>query len=209
VSRIDSGIKDQIILDTNLLLFAFVDVEKMWSSKVTVREKIYSCVAKYFIRESPIKLLLPNFILDIELPRILSKLIIQKNITDETKLKVLVNMSKQFRQFTQYLRVLEKCREIDVWKTVYFKKAAGLYIALSQKLGRDKVKGNHQDILIMAVTMVENATLITGDRGVYNFAREADINVRMIYVSSQRKIYSYKADPQIVDRIEKQIKDIG
>jgi len=47
----------------------------------------------------------------------------------ETKLKVLFNISKQFRQFTQYLQVLEKSREIDVWKTVYFKKAAGLYMS--------------------------------------------------------------------------------
>lgn len=108
MSQKENKEEDHIILDSNLLVYAFIDTENILSRKINEREKIYSRIAKYFFYETPTKILLPNFILDIELPRILSKLIIQKHITEETKLKILVNLPKQLKQLTHQLQLLEK-----------------------------------------------------------------------------------------------------
>ncbi|GEM_PF-3869785 len=168
-----------IILDTNLLIYSFINIVSLPPGKITLREKIYSKVARYILFESPYHVIIPDFILDIELPRALSKIIIKKYIIDPNKLKTLVNIPSRIKKIDiPSLTQLGKCTLINTWQVKYFKETARLYKNLPKEN-----RGKHQDILIIAIAKTENSTIITGDYDIYHIINTRRLHVKTIYIT--------------------------
>ena len=174
-----------LLLDSNLLIYAFINVKSIFEkNKIDRREYIYSKIAEYFFYNSPWKILVPRIIIDIELPRIITRMIIQRNITDETKIKILLNTIKSIDRILHEFEKIDKCSKIDTWKVKYLKKAAGLYKQLRLRLERERIRGKHQDLILMSTAIIENSVFLTGDRDIYLLSKGANIkNRRSIYIS--------------------------
>lgn len=177
----------RVLLDTNLLVLAFIS-EKLYS-KLYYRETIMAPIGRRIFYDSSCVIVVPNFILEVEVPRMVSRFIVTRGITEEGKLSILINLKeKDLHKTVDDSCELEKCMKIDVWNRKYLRRAAGLYnrlraLNVNKKLGKKgKLTGKHQDIILLACAELENAIIVSADKDLWIFVKYGKLNIPIYYL---------------------------
>ena len=174
----------KILLDTNLFLFIFLDVEGLKIKEPAERARALigsKLCSKVFSDPSIIKVV-PDFIVDVEYPRALTRLIVREGITNPIKLRILANIYKNLRKALESHIKLGYCHLASIWDNPQiFKRAAGLWKRLQRKR-------RHQDLIILATAEHHKATLITADTKIKETIAAANINVEAYIIEIDEAI---------------------
>ncbi len=163
----------KIILDTNLFSFMFLNVEdlKIKNPAERARALIGSKLRSRAFSDQFIIKVVPDFIIDVEYPRALTRLIVREGITNPVKLTILSNIYRNLRKTLESQVKLGHCQLVSIWDSPQiFKRAAGLWKRL-------KRKRRHQDLIILATAEHHKATLITADAEIKDTIAAANIDV--------------------------------
>ncbi len=181
--------KRLVLLDTNLLVLVLLDPEILFP-RMNERDKILSLYANEIYRRPDTTIIVPDLILDIEVPRVVLKQIVTECISDQRKLSMLLNAIKSLREDIESAEILGKYKLFKVWNSRRLRTAARLYnrirIRISQKTEHDIskfLKTKHQDVLLLAVAKLENAIIVTADSDFKYFVKEGDIDVPVCYIN--------------------------
>jgi len=85
-----------LVLDTSLLVYVFVNTK--YFQQINSKEKIKECIARNLFYRGKHKILIPSLIAEVELRRVLAKMIIIKGVTSEDKLLILSNTIKYIEE---------------------------------------------------------------------------------------------------------------
>ena len=180
--------KRLILLDTNLLLFILFDPVILFP-RMNERDKILLLYANEIYYNPDTTIIVPDLMLDIEIPRVVLRQIITEGISDRQKLSILLNAIKSLREDIKSAEILGKFRLFTVWNSNCLRTAAELYnrirLRMSKKRQRDIsnfLKRKHQDILLLAIAKIENAIVVTADRDFKRFVEEGEIDVPVCYI---------------------------
>ncbi len=199
--------KPRILLDTNILIHAFIDITQL--TTVEYDEQVRSKIARQiFFDTNSIKIIL-DFQLQVEIPRVLTKFILKYRLVSPTKLAITINYYKNIERIIDELRELDITYKLSIWDTPeILRRAAGLWNRHLNKAGREP---RHQDIIILAATQQTKAILITTDINMDNYIKtlELDIPAYIIQIDKIKRKTSVISRPkQPVPIIEQTLKQL-
>ena len=129
--------KRLILLDTNLLLFVLFDPEILFP-RMNERDKIKLLYANEIYHNPDTTIIVPDLMLDIEIPRVVLRQIITEGITDQQKLSILLNAIKSLREDIESAEILGKFRLFTVWNSNCLRATAELYNRLRLRISQKK-----------------------------------------------------------------------
>ena len=150
-----------IILDTNLVVYAFADVSYFSRIEPSEQAKARICVSVLYL--SRCEVIIPSIIAEVEVRRVVSKMIITKSVTNPDKLKMLVNNLKYVNKVLDRLKKLGKCGVVETWDIEVLRRAAGLYNRLVRAGLGNWAQRRHQDLIILATAELHGAGILTAD----------------------------------------------
>jgi predicted nucleic acid-binding protein len=149
------------VVDTNILIDFVIGLA---GAEKNPEEALRAEFAQKLILLSDCHLLFPEIVVRVEFPRVFSRLILERHLTSEKKIKVCV-------QILKYIE--EALRDaghniVSNWTVEVLKTAAGWYKRIRSQGSSDSqlidgIKRRHQDLLVLATAKVYRATLITRD----------------------------------------------
>jgi len=153
----------------------------------------------------------PDIVTRIEVPRIISKIAVIGGITEENKLSILINAATRgVSEVISSAAEVGKCVEVSVWDRRYLRKAAGLYKRLSNVLGK-RLKGKHQDLILLAVATLEEAIIVTTDADFRTFVEKGGLDTPLYYIEideSVRTCRVHKANVKTETCVESPIQEL-
>jgi predicted nucleic acid-binding protein len=149
------------VVDTNILIDFVIGLAR---AEKNPEEALRAEFAQKLILLSDCNLLFPEIVVKVEFPRVFSRLILERHITSENKIKVCVHILKYIE---------EALRDaghgiVSTWTVKVLKTAAGWYARICSQGSCDPqlldgIKRRHQDLLVLATARVYKAILITRD----------------------------------------------
>lgn len=81
--------------------------------------------------------------IEVEVLRVISKMIVVRRITEESKLSILLNLiKKDVHRVVDDATRIGRCVRVDAWKSEYLRMAAGLYRRLAARLPRKQLEAS-------------------------------------------------------------------
>ena len=179
-------VMNRVLLDSNILVFAFVNPAVLYKPKY--REKIMAQVGSKLFYNSYCTIVIPDFILEVEIPRILSKMAVTKGISDPTKLDILINLiERDIRLNVESMKTIGRCDVTRVWTRECLRRAAGLHNRLEMRRQRGylgkmkKIEKKHQDIILLACAELTDAIMVTADKDMWIFVDKGELDLPIYY----------------------------
>jgi len=178
-----------VLFDTNLLFFLLFDIRDL--DKAKAREQVLARITRELIRpifkREDCVLLVPNFILGVEIPRAVARMVIVKNLVSEDKIPIVVSKLKSARNRLEKLQEYGVAEVVNSWTASIFKRASWLYRRFSNRKPSLAKKIGHQDFVVIAVAMLHNAGVVTADKDLREIAEVCEIGTPVYYFEVMRE----------------------
>jgi len=194
------------VVDTNILIDYVIG---QVGAQKTQDEALLAGFAQQLILLSDCHLLFPEIVVKVEFPRVFSRLILERHLTSEQKIKVCV----------QILKYIEKTLRdagheiVSTWIVEVLKTAAGWYVRIGSQGSSDSqlldgITRRHQDLLVLATAKVYRATLITRDEDFVKIRKITNQSTPLCLIKIKDSILSCECiDTEQPDCIEELCKE--